>query len=261
MRGPFARIVATGSQRSPSTIPRISPVADRHDIRRTMGSRHSFSILSGGPRTERYATLLDRVNLLRPHYAGANARRLDRADAARTHRSRRHPPWLRGRVDRRPVLGRGRRRRRSPRSDTPGNSASAPSTRRRCTATAPRNDGWARRCAMRPRDAFVLSTKVGRLVRDEAAIPGDADIDRQRLDGVDDAFYVRRQPVRLGLRLQRRRGPTLAGGEPRAAGSRSDRHRVHPRSGRPLAGGDRGGVAGARAAPRRGRDPAPSGPA
>ena len=49
----------------------------------------------------------------------------------------------------------------------------------------------------RPRDTFVLSTKVGRLVRDDAAIPGDADIDHQRLDGVDDAFYVRRQAVRL----------------------------------------------------------------
>ena len=49
----------------------------------------------------------------------------------------------------------------------------------------------------RPRDDYVLSTKVGRLVRDEAAIPGDADIDRQVLDGIEDAFYVRRQPVRL----------------------------------------------------------------
>ena len=49
----------------------------------------------------------------------------------------------------------------------------------------------------RPRDAFVLSTKVGRLVRDEAAIPPDADIDRQDLDGREDAFYVRHEPVRL----------------------------------------------------------------
>ena len=49
----------------------------------------------------------------------------------------------------------------------------------------------------RPRDAFVLSTKVGRLVRDEASIPTDADIDHQHLDGLDDAFYVRHEPVRL----------------------------------------------------------------
>lgn len=48
-----------------------------------------------------------------------------------------------------------------------------------------------------PRDDFVLSTKVGRLVRDDAAIPSDADVDRQALDGRDDAFYVRTRPVRL----------------------------------------------------------------
>jgi D-threo-aldose 1-dehydrogenase len=44
--------------------------------------------------------------------------------------------------------------------------------------------------ATRPRDAYVLSTKVGRLVRPRAAIPADADIDRQS-DGVrDDAYYT-----------------------------------------------------------------------
>src|SRR5688572_27568555 len=62
--GPPARIVAAGNQRSPSTIPRISPAADRHDIRRTMAPGvGSFSILSAGPRTGRYARLIDRVNL------------------------------------------------------------------------------------------------------------------------------------------------------------------------------------------------------
>jgi D-threo-aldose 1-dehydrogenase len=49
----------------------------------------------------------------------------------------------------------------------------------------------------RPRDEFVLSTKVGRLVRDERAIPPGADIDRQALDGHEDAFYPRHRPVRL----------------------------------------------------------------
>lgn len=49
----------------------------------------------------------------------------------------------------------------------------------------------------RPRDAFVLSTKVGRLVREEATIPPGADVDRQALDGREDAFYVRHAPVRL----------------------------------------------------------------
>jgi D-threo-aldose 1-dehydrogenase len=49
----------------------------------------------------------------------------------------------------------------------------------------------------RPRDEFVLSTKVGRRVRDEASIPPGADIDRQELDGQEDAYYVRTRPVRL----------------------------------------------------------------
>jgi D-threo-aldose 1-dehydrogenase len=49
----------------------------------------------------------------------------------------------------------------------------------------------------RPRDAFVLSTKVGRLVRAESDIPPGADLDRQRAGGRDDANYVRHEPVRL----------------------------------------------------------------
>jgi D-threo-aldose 1-dehydrogenase len=48
-----------------------------------------------------------------------------------------------------------------------------------------------------PRDAFVLSTKVGRLVRAPGAIePGD-EIDHQRYGDTDDAFYV----VTTGERL------------------------------------------------------------
>jgi D-threo-aldose 1-dehydrogenase len=41
----------------------------------------------------------------------------------------------------------------------------------------------------RPRDEYVLSTKVGRLVRPAGDIPPGADIDRQVLDGRDDAYY------------------------------------------------------------------------
>jgi D-threo-aldose 1-dehydrogenase len=48
-----------------------------------------------------------------------------------------------------------------------------------------------------PRDVFVLSTKVGRLVRDPSAIGPADEIDRQRLGDVDDAFYVRSGPERL----------------------------------------------------------------
>ena len=48
-----------------------------------------------------------------------------------------------------------------------------------------------------PRDSFVLSTKVGRLVRSPAQIqPGD-EIDHQRFDGRDDAFYAGVGPDRL----------------------------------------------------------------
>ena len=86
---------------------------------------------------------------------------------------------------------------RSPRSATPGRSAFAPSTPRRCTGTAPRNDGSARRSRSSPATTFVLSTKVGRLVRPTAGIPAGADVDRQALDGREDAYYVVRDPVRI----------------------------------------------------------------
>ena len=42
----------------------------------------------------------------------------------------------------------------------------------------------------RPRDEFVLSTKVGRIVRPADRVPPGADIDRQALDGRDDAYYA-----------------------------------------------------------------------
>ncbi|HYN70058.1 MAG TPA: aldo/keto reductase [Candidatus Eisenbacteria bacterium] len=51
--------------------------------------------------------------------------------------------------------------------------------------------------AGRPRDDYVLSTKVGRLVRPTAEIAPGADIDRQRFGDRDDAFYVRTEPVRI----------------------------------------------------------------
>ena len=48
-----------------------------------------------------------------------------------------------------------------------------------------------------PRDAFVLSTKVGRLVRPVDGLPPGADIDRQALDGREDAYYHRTEAVRV----------------------------------------------------------------
>jgi D-threo-aldose 1-dehydrogenase len=51
--------------------------------------------------------------------------------------------------------------------------------------------------ADRPRDEYILSTKVGRLVRGADSVPPGAEIDRQVLDGREDAYYVRNEPVRL----------------------------------------------------------------
>lgn len=48
----------------------------------------------------------------------------------------------------------------------------------------------------RPRDEFVLSTKVGRLIRPIDQIQDDADVDRQELGGREDAFYAGTGPVR-----------------------------------------------------------------
>ncbi len=49
----------------------------------------------------------------------------------------------------------------------------------------------------RPRNDYVVSTKVGRLVLEEGDIVPGADIDRQRLGDRDDAFYARSRSVRL----------------------------------------------------------------
>jgi D-threo-aldose 1-dehydrogenase len=51
--------------------------------------------------------------------------------------------------------------------------------------------------AGRPRDEFVLSTKVGRLVRPADAIASTDDVDPQAMGGRQDAFYVRTEPVRM----------------------------------------------------------------
>ena len=51
--------------------------------------------------------------------------------------------------------------------------------------------------AGRPRDDFVLSTKVGRLVRRVDDIPTSADVDPQAIDGREDAYYVLTEPLRM----------------------------------------------------------------
>ena len=47
------------------------------------------------------------------------------------------------------------------------------------------------------RDSFVLSTKVGRLVRLPDEVQATDEIDRQRSAGREDAFYARSEPARL----------------------------------------------------------------
>ncbi|HEY3163789.1 MAG TPA: aldo/keto reductase [Candidatus Limnocylindrales bacterium] len=54
-----------------------------------------------------------------------------------------------------------------------------------------------RALAGRRRDDYVLSTKVGRLVRKADEIGPGHEIDPQAIDGREDAFYVRSEPVRM----------------------------------------------------------------
>jgi D-threo-aldose 1-dehydrogenase len=60
--------------------------------------------------------------------------------------------------------------------------------------TAERRMGRALR--EQPRDEFVLSTKVGRLIRPDADLSAGADVDRQEHDGRENAFYVDTGPVK-----------------------------------------------------------------
>ena len=53
-----------------------------------------------------------------------------------------------------------------------------------------------RALSTRPRDEFVLSSKVGRVIRPIEQIPRGADVDRQELGGRGDAFYAGTGPDR-----------------------------------------------------------------
>ena len=77
--------------------------------------------------------------------------------------------------------------------------------------------------ASAPREEFAISTKVGRLIRPTDAIADDADIDRQELDGRENAFYVGTGPVRPVFDYSVRRRHAVGRGEPRTArpGARS----------------------------------------
>jgi D-threo-aldose 1-dehydrogenase len=56
-----------------------------------------------------------------------------------------------------------------------------------------------RALADRPRDDFVLSTKVGRLVYRADGLPEGADVDRQAIGTLEDAFYHRTEPLRVAF--------------------------------------------------------------
>ena len=106
--------------------------------------------------------------------------------------------------------------------------------------------------ADRPRDDVVLSTKVGRLGPRRRGDPAGADIDRQALDGREDAYL---RPTRQAARIV---FDYSADGVRRSLEESLERLgldridiALHPRPGRPLARGHRRGVAGTGTAPRR----------
>ena len=61
-------------------------------------------------------------------------------------------------------------------SRPPGMTASATSTTRPSTARASRRSAWARRLPDKPRDEYVISTKVGRVILDEVEDVGARDL-------------------------------------------------------------------------------------
>ena len=153
-------------------------------------------------------------------------------------RSRDHPARFRVGAGRRavPEVGDDEARRRS---NGPGRSGSATSTSRPSTAMGPPSVGSEACCRAGHETTSSLSTKVGRLVRPTDRIPPGADIDRQALAGRD-GCVLRRDAMAGGSSSTTARTVwPVARGESRAARARADRHGLHPRSRRPLAGRDR----------------------
>ena len=115
----------------------------------------------------------------------------------------------------------------------------------------------------RPRDEFVLSTKVGRLAVQRDAIRRDADIDRQLLDGREDAYYHATPPVRMVFDYSY--DGVMRSVEESLTPDRSGTHRhpLHPRPRRSLGSGHqwcvprpRGAAQpGCRESHRRGHEP------
>ena len=106
-------------------------------------------------------------------------------------------------------------------------AASATSTPRPGTAAARASTASAASSIDKPRDDFVLSTKVGRIL--------NAPADPRRFD---DRLLGRRPALRAPLRLQLRRRDARLRGQPAAPRHEPHRHARHPRS-RLLASPDR----------------------
>ena len=118
-----------------------------------------------------------------------------------------------------------------------------------------------RALAGRPRGEFAVSSKVGRSLKARDAIaPGD-DIDRQAIDGREDAFYADTPPVRPVFDYSydgvlRQVDDSLG-----RLGLDSDRCPLHPRSGRPLGAGHLGCLSRPRPSCGRKARSGPSAPA
>ncbi len=108
-----------------------------------------------------------------------------------------------------------------------GPAGSATSTPRRTTGSGSPSCAWAGRSRRCPRDDYVVSTKVGRLLVPTPERAGELD---------DDGFVV---PAATAARvgLQPRRDPAVGRREPRAARARRRRHPVPARSRRSLGRG------------------------
>jgi len=63
-----------------------------------------------------------------------------------------------------------------------------------------------------PRDSYVLSTKVGRLLVPRDGVTDDMDVDYQQIDGQEDYFYRGNAGGSTSVRLQPRRCPQVRRG-------------------------------------------------
>ena len=83
--------------------------------------------------------------------------------------------WLRWRTTRQHVPCHSGRRGPRHRERSPGTRACVTLIPRRCIALAFLKSAWVKRCPQYPRDEYVLSSKVGRIMLDEMEDPAKRD--------------------------------------------------------------------------------------